>query len=181
MLWSKASQLKPPEDNHHCCLYHRQSFSLCFALFITTVPISFLVGVLFFLVFSFQVQNPKDISSSLRLPSDDGDPNAYLVNFSATKLTTLVSWISSVATLLPGSLMTLFSYRIANKLRERSDAAEVDGLPTPYQFGLLLEGLDGKYISLWHAFLYLLWRKRAKIRSPVHLTFGTLITIFLLK
>ena len=74
----------------------------------------------------------KWVLLELQLPLDRVDSSAYLVDFSATQLTTLASWASSIATLMPRVLVGLHRYRVVRAIIHYSNAASLNELPTPY-------------------------------------------------
>lgn len=148
--------------------------NIALAIIVITVPFLAFVGLLVYLVFNFRVQR-GDLSANLQLPGDAEDRNVYFVDYSATKLTTIASWASNIATILPGFVLTISSYHLANIYLVQSEEAEsvaVGGrsLPTPYQLGLLLDMLDGKVTALWNVLNYCFWKKRERlnVRTSSH-------------
>jgi len=141
--------------------------NIALAIIIITVPFLVFVGLLFYLVFKFRVQRGH-LSSGLQLPSDVDNDSVYFVDYSATRLTTIASWASNVATILPGLVMTMSSYHLANKFLDQSKKAQshdvgIRSLPTPYQLGLLLDMLDGKIMAIWNVSNYFLWKQRERL------------------
>ena len=156
----------------------RTTISSVLAAFFATVPFIAIVGVLLYLINANRVGREKLSLPDLHLPTDTSDSDAFLVNFSATQLTTLASWASNVATLVPGLLMTLYSCRVASYLLRQSELGQVEQLLTPYQLSLLLETLDAKLMSLWTGCSYFFWKGRLRaskvLRLPVALLFAAL-------
>ena len=116
------------------------------------------------------------------LPSsnvNDSSPcSGLLVDYGASQLTSLSTWISTVATLLAPAFMALLSYPIAKVMARESHSTEK--LPSPYQTSLLIELLGGSMVSLWGSFTYMLSRRRAKVSGLVHVGFiGLLFAILL--
>jgi len=141
--------------------------NIALAIIVITVPFLVFVGLLLYLVFKFRVQR-GDLLPNLQLPSDSDDTNVYFVDYSATRLTTIASWASNVATILPGFVLTMSSYHLANIYLKQSKKAEnfamgARSLPTPYQLGLLLDMLDGKITAIWNVLNYYFWKKRERL------------------
>jgi hypothetical protein len=77
---------------------------------IIVLPMLVLSGALLGLVFHYRVTQSSDLSGDLQFQDvANSDNNAYLVDFSATRLTTVASWTSSVAPMFPVFVMTLYS------------------------------------------------------------------------
>ena len=141
--------------------------NIALAIIVITVPFLVFIGLLLYLVFKFRVRR-GDLSPNLQLLSDADDTNVYFVNYSATRLTTIASWASNVATILPGFVLTMSSYHLANIYLAQSKKAEncvigARSLPTPYQLGLLLDMLDGKITAVWNVMNYYFWKKRERL------------------
>ena len=176
----------PPQDQQKNKIKRKKYYSgtynsILIAVITTVVPLLALSGVLLYLVFHYRVEQSLSISSNLKLSSDIEDPDAYYIDFSATKLTTIASWMSSIATLLPGSIMTIFSYSLAKTIKHQSEKGDFDGLPTPYQLAILIETLDGKLTSLWNGLTYCAWKRRANINILLRLAFTFLVLALILK
>lgn len=114
---------------------------------IIKLPFLVIVAALLGIILGHRVDRSAPLSSNLRLLGDADDANAYYVDWSATQLSTLTSWASNIATVLPGFIMTLSSYRLAKRFMMDSTSGEAKALPTPYQLGLLLGSLDAKLMS----------------------------------
>ena len=142
------------------------------ALIVVTVSLSGLVGTLLYVVFRYQVEQCNAISPNLSLPTDQQDTLAYYVNYSGTRLTTLALWISNFASILPGSVMTLFPYCLAKQLEQQHENSIHDLRPTPYQLALLINSLSGKLMSVWQWLTYLPWRRREKLSLYLRLHFA---------
>ncbi|CZR64410.1 uncharacterized protein PAC_14308 [Phialocephala subalpina] len=135
-------------------------FSICFA----TVPLLLIACILIGMVYSNLGNAQGDsVLPELQLPSDTVDSSAYLVDFSATQLTTLASWASSIATLLPGVLVGLCGYRVAREMMQHSEDSNTNRLPTPYQLSLLLGTYTGGLLTVWNWISYLLWKRRQNV------------------
>lgn len=139
---------------------------------VISLPMIALSAILLGLVFLNQVNANGSILPDLQLSQvTNDDQNAYLVNFSSTRLITIASWTSSVAPLLPGFLMTLLSFPTAWHISNSSQLRRVASLPTPYQLSLYLGLLSGHMGSLWQWVKYKCWRQREGQASVV----GTLV------
>jgi len=178
---TSADHQGKPYDGEHSQGIDQGRIVKFLAAFLTTVPFLLVVGVLLHLIFANRVERRTSTSPNLRLPSDTDDADAYLVNFSATQLTTLASWASNIATLVPGFLMTLYSHHLASMMRRQSQNSENGTLPTPYQLGLLLEALDAKLTSLWDGLMYLSWKRRERMNAVVRLAYTLLLVAFTLR
>jgi hypothetical protein len=147
--------------------------TICFATF----PLLIVACILIILVYSnlgnTTFAHGKSVLPELQLPSDRVDNSVYLVDFSATQLTTLASWASSIATLMPGVLIGLYGYRVAKAMIRYSETASTDDLPTPYQLSLLLGTYTGGILILWDWISYLFSKRRQKM-VPVF-TFALII------
>lgn len=121
------------------------------------------------MVVAFKVDRKALSEPSLRLPSDRDDPNAYFVDIDAARFVTISSWASSVASLLPGFVMSLCSFHVSRKLLNKAEKDEVSKLPTPYQLGLLLETFDAQLLSLWDVISYWPWKTRRPFSSMLRL------------
>lgn len=114
------------------------------------LPMLIFPGVLLGLVYAYRVQQVAPLHSNLALPGETPESGVYYVNLPATRLIFISSWSSSVAPLLIGSFLTLFSYSVAQKLLTDPREAGKPVLPTPYQFTLLLGMLkDSSIKTLW--------------------------------
>jgi hypothetical protein len=123
------------------------------AFAIIFLPLTILSGVLLGLIFYYRVVPNNSLSSTkLQLPqgSDASNDSFYLVDFSATKLTTVASWTSSVASLLPGFVMTLLSYPASSRILKASKDESAASLMTPFQLCLFVSLLKGGIGSLWY-------------------------------
>ena len=150
------------------------TLSSVLAAFFVTVPFIAIVGILLYLINANRVGQEKLGLPDLHLPTDTSDSSAFLVDFSATQLTTLASWASNVATIVPGFLMTLYSWRVARYLLRQSEIGQSEKCPTPYQLGLLLEALDAKLMSVWNGFSYFFWKERLGSTKVLRLTIALL-------
>jgi hypothetical protein len=144
---------------------------------ILTIPLLILTAALLFLVFSYLIK-PATFNS-LGFPINQNahiSSDAYYINFSATSLTTVASWCSSLAPLLPPTVMTLLLYHISAMLKTKSENHANQELPTPFQLSLLVSFSEASLLSLWRWFVYISERKREKSVSIIRLA-TTILTI----
>lgn len=160
----------------------------------TTVPFIGCVVAIMTIVFQYRVGRrisnitytggtaPPD--APLIRPSNftgDEDSSAYLITYSATRLTTVASWTSTIAAVMPGFVMTLLSFQVANQMLKECKSTSQGHLPTPYQLGLLLESFQGGPMALWNGLNYVLWKRRNKLNPMLRLTFSGLTIGLLLR
>ncbi|KAH8672041.1 hypothetical protein BGZ60DRAFT_537553 [Tricladium varicosporioides] len=120
-----------------------------------TVPMIAFSATLLGLIYHYRIARNDYMSSNLRLDIGDGDSNAIYVNFSATALTQIASWSSTLAPILVGFAISLISYPVARSMLLASQRNDTRGLPTPYQFHLMFRMVaNGSWISLWHWIKY---------------------------
>lgn len=154
--------------------------SIIIAVTTITIPLLAFTGVLLYLVLHHRFeQNPA--WPNLQLSTDRLGSSAYYVDFSATKLTTIASWMSSIAALLPGCIMTILSHHLAKMYKQQSENGDFDALPTPYQLALLIETFHDKLTSLWNGLTYCLWKRRANLNILLRLAFPFLVISLLLR
>lgn len=132
-----------------------------FSLFVVTVPLLLLSGVLLGLIFTHRIDSLSSGYGNLQYPAFVADADAYYVDFSATRLITVASWTSTVAPLGPGFLMTLISFPVAYTLRRKSENTEHAQLPTPYQLNILLDLSTARIGALWQWSKYFFWKSRS--------------------
>lgn len=160
----------------------------------TTVP--FLVCVVAMMTIIFRYQVGKTVSrlnfSGQPAPADTprirpsnftdvDDPSVYLVDYSATRLATVASWTSTIAAVMPGFVMTLLSFQVANRMLKECKSASQEHLLTPYQLGLLLESFQGGPMAVWNGLNYVLWKRRNKLNRMLRLAFSGLTIGLLLR
>lgn len=105
-----------------------KSAELAVTMMVTTAPFLVFVGILLHLVLDYQVAGNDPALPNLQLPGDEIEYGVYLVNYSATKLTTIASWASNIAAVLPGCIMTMFSYRLAQMFTKEIAADQYNAL-----------------------------------------------------
>jgi hypothetical protein len=134
------------------------------SLAVIVIPMVILTAVLLGLIAYNQV--PQTYSALPGIPDPLArESSAFLVDFSATRLLAVASWMSTVSSLLPSFAMLLFSYRVARTILNASKEKNTDNLPTPYQLSMLLDVLSGSIGSLWSWFKYRGWNKRERVNG----------------
>lgn len=149
------------------------------ALSLVSLPMILLTGILLGLVFYYEIKPSRFNLPGVPDPYNT-DATAFLVDFSATKLVTVASWTSSTTSLLPPFAMVLLSYPVARSISEASQRGNKDELPSPYQFGLLLELLGGNVGSLWSWIRYRRWRTKERTTSSLRVSFYGLVFVTVL-
>jgi hypothetical protein len=115
-------------------------------------------------------------ASALDGTSGLDDTTAYFVDFSATSLTTLASWLSSVAPHVTLATMTLVGLPFANRMRELTAACKYEDLPSPTQLSIVIQLLSGSPLAIWDWLPIRSWRVKER---PIK-GLNALVTIFCL-
>jgi len=156
---------------------------ILFAFSLMTIPMSIFSALLLGLIFYLRV-TPNESSSSdlqLNLPSYS---NVIYVDISATALTTVASWSSTIAPILVGCAVTLISYPIAKQILRAGQTGKTERLPTPFQLSLMLKTItSGSPQALWNWWQYV-WGWRGKKQSqgrPMRLMTSVLILALILR
>lgn len=138
------------------------------AFTIMTLPMLIFSGLLLGLVFHYRITQNYFTSSDLAFDSNQNDPNVYFVRISATTLTTVASWSSTIAPILVGFGVALVSYPVAKGLLTASENHEVAKLPTPFQLSLIVRMISsGSFSALWSWLMYSFgWRGRREHQGP---------------
>ncbi|XMA10671.1 hypothetical protein WAI453_003462 [Rhynchosporium graminicola] len=160
-----------------------QKGDIIFAFSLMAIPMSLFSALLLGLIFYFKVSSPLSGSPELQLPGAPTHDNVIYVNISATTLTTVASWSSTLAPILVGCAISLISYPVANRILRAGQSGKTGELPTPFQLGLMLKmSTSGSPQSLWNWVLYVWgWRgKRAAQGSPMKLMTSILILALML-
>lgn len=121
---------------------------ILFAIVAATIPLLVIAILLLAIVLRYRVVLSPPHPALQTTANNANENGAFLVNFSATRLTTLASWASNIAAILPPFIMTLIALRLSRTLTENSEKRNVDGLPTPWQFSLLVELMAGRLFTL---------------------------------
>ncbi|KAF2475883.1 uncharacterized protein BDR25DRAFT_310334 [Lindgomyces ingoldianus] len=136
---------------------------------IMTIPMVLFSALLLGLIYHFRVEPTTSSTSNLSLSSPTQAPRFILVTISATTLTTIASWSSTVAPLLIVWALILASYPIARQILLESRCGTVNGLPTPYQFAIMTRMIrNASPSSLWQWLTYYVgWRGRDTQSKPL--------------
>ncbi|EXJ76244.1 uncharacterized protein A1O5_00752 [Cladophialophora psammophila CBS 110553] len=133
---------------------------------IICIPIALLAGALLALVYMYRIDPVpnlfKPTETSLR------GPGFVLVNFSATRLVFVASFLSTLAPLLGSFILSLFALPVSRRLRDASREAKYLNLPTPFQMSLLVGILVASAQQLRSYLWYLLRRRRPSIPPVLH-------------
>lgn len=137
------------------------------------------------LVFYFQVSYTAPANSDLELPTLN-EPDVYYVDLSATFITAVGSWSSSLAPSIGGFMVALYSYPLTKRyLKEvRSETPKEAELFTPFQLSLALRFLNGGGLgALWSWGTYICgWRGRRQPQPSILLALSALgITVGMLR
>lgn len=137
-----------------------QEILIAFA--VMTLPMLIFSGLLLGLVFHYRITQNDFTSGDLAFDSNQNDPNVYFVRISATTLTTVASWSSTIAPILVGFGVALVSYPVAKGLLTASENHDVAQLPTPFQLSLIVRMISsGSFSALWSWLMYSIgWRGR---------------------
>jgi len=155
------------EDFTHVKPYESIFRRLVWPATVICVPMLLLSVALLYVVFHHliePVENVFDPNSGLE---NFNDHRYLLVNFSATKLVFVASFLSTMAPLLAGCILQLTGVLVYRELIKTSHVRHFAILPTPYQMSLLVGVLSASYEQLYNAFVHLLSRKRRARVSPV--------------
>ena len=112
------------------------------------------------------------------------DHNVIYVDMSATILTTVASWSSTMAPLVLPFLLTLVSFPVARTMMRASQNGDRARQPTPYQLALILKLLSNASLgSLWRCITYLFTstKKRAALTKPLAVMTWLLLMASLLR
>ena len=166
----------PPSKNQPHVADYRDMASeakrtIAVALAVILLPMLGLTALLLGLILANRVERR---SGSLAFTQrSDTDDSAYYVDFNATALATISSWSATVAPLLAVAAMSLASFPIARVFKGNSESGSRD-LPTPFQFGMLLESLTGTIGAFFSLGKYILWPHKASFPPLVGLAFFVL-------
>ena len=153
--------------------------SIAWPLFLVTVPITLLCAALLAIIYGYRVTSEPGIFTT---PDSTviNDRWSILVNYPATRLVFVASFLSSLAPTLAGFIMALWALPIAQKMQVASSQGQHAQLPTPYQLSLLVGVSLASYERLWRYFVYSMSNNRAKIPRLLHEDAAMLCTAILL-
>jgi hypothetical protein len=148
---------------------HRRSLakSLFWPTLILITPITLLSAALLALVFAYEAQTDPDLFQPSG-HSSQGSSSYILVNFSATRLVFVASFLSSTAPILTSFVMTLWTLPAVESMRLASLEHNYSQLPTPYQLSLVIGMTLASYERLWRYLAYLVSPSRSQIPRVVH-------------
>jgi hypothetical protein len=132
------------------------------AFALVSIPFSVLSLVLLGVVLGTRVEGTFDTTDGQQVNG------SYVITLSATTVTLIASYSSTIAPIAVGFAMTLIIYSVSNDLIKYSDKGQLDKLPTPYQMGLLIKLRSGGIGSLWPWFQYTFrWNVRHRLSGVV--------------
>lgn len=125
---------------------------------IVTLPMLILAAVLLILVYHFQISHSTaNIDPDLNFSGLTDESDVYYVNLSATFITAVASWSSSLAPLLVGFILALYSYPLSKGYLKqvRRGFNNDPNLFTPYQLAIALRFLGGGgFGAIWNWIKY---------------------------
>lgn len=112
------------------------------------IPMIFLPALLLGLVFARSTKNDPSSETEFSFNANEtsNPSDSYFVKMNATTLLTISAWSSTLTPLLGAVLMHLWSYRAAASIFKHSQNRYKLGLPSPYQFALILEMIKGQSV-----------------------------------
>ena len=144
------------------------------AVALVSVPFSVLSVALLSVVLSYRIQGSFQVDESV-------SGQNYLVNLSATTITLIASYSSTIAPIAIGFAMTMIFYSISGAMIKQSEKGRFAELPTPYQMGLLVAMRGGGMGPLWDWFKYVfLWRVKHKVGGALKIGTTSLFVATLL-
>jgi hypothetical protein len=157
-LLGNEERAKTPESTSS----HRFPRGFVLAAFLAIAPLLALFTALVLLLELYKVKPSTHSRADFSFNENSSDPAAFYVDYDATRYTTVASWTSSIALLLPGFLTSLIWYRQTQQLESDASLVQYDKLLTPYQLSLVLNLKSGTLGSLWEYVSYILSRRREK-------------------
>src|SRR5262245_27337496 len=89
---------------------------ILFLFFAMVIPMIAFSGSLLGLVYYYRVVHNNFVSENLRFPGGEDEPDVIYVRLSATTLTAVASWSSTMGLIVAGFAVTLISYPVARTL-----------------------------------------------------------------
>ncbi|KAJ9615147.1 hypothetical protein H2200_001221 [Cladophialophora chaetospira] len=133
---------------------------ITWALTCLSLPMVVLTAIFIGLVYGYKVSNSRDASTDLTGRRSSLDGSAYYVDYSATRLVTVSSWTSTVASFTTTFVMVLVSYPLARDFLRKSKSGSPESLPTPYQLSLIIGLLQGGFGPFWSWLQYCFQKDR---------------------
>ena len=132
------------------------------------LPTTLLSGVLVGLVWGYRVVPEQGLFPYSNNANQATGSTWILVDYSATRLVFVASWLSTLAPALASFVMLLWSLPIAQALRAASVTLDAGHLPTPYQLSLIIGVTLASIQRLRRYFQYALSRSRPRIPPVLH-------------
>jgi hypothetical protein len=132
------------------------------------LPITLLSGVLVGLVWGYRVVPEQGLFPYSSNANQTTGSTWILVDYSATRLVFVASWLSTLAPTLASFVMVLWSLPIAQAMRAASVASDAGHLPTPYQLSLIIGVTLASTQRLRRYFQYALSGSRPRIPPVLH-------------
>jgi hypothetical protein len=133
------------------------------------------------MIYGYRVRSEPSLFSTLNNEQVNRPHGYLLIKYSATRLVIIASFISTLAPILAGSIMSLWTFPIAQSMRIASSTTQYSQLPTPYQLSLVIGISLASHQRLWRYYEYMLSRTRCSTIPPIlHKTAGMLTCTVLL-
>ncbi|KIW80299.1 hypothetical protein Z517_06914 [Fonsecaea pedrosoi CBS 271.37] len=142
------------------------------------IPIALLAGTLLALVYMYRVVPVPNLFKPTEATLHE--PGFVLVNFSATRLVFVASFLSTLAPLLGSFILSVFALTVSRKLRDASREAKYLDLPTPFQMSLLIGILVASAQQFRSYLWYLVRRRRPSIPPVLHCAASMMLLSLLL-
>jgi hypothetical protein len=154
--------LRPGKDLRSASPKSKDGYwEIAIAFAIVSIPFSLLSLVLLGVVLGSRINGTFDTG-------DQQFNDSYIVTLSATTITLIASYSSTVAPIAVGFAMTLIIYSTSNDIIKYSNGGQLDKLPSPYQMALLIKLRSGGIGSLWPWFQYTFrWNVKHRLASVV--------------
>jgi hypothetical protein len=148
---------------------------------IVTFPMLILAIILIILVYHFQISHATaDINPELQFPALTDGPGVYYVNLSATFITAVASWSSTLAPLLVGFILALYSYPLSKSYLHQTRRGQHNdpNLFTPYQLAIALRFLGGGgFGAIWNWIKYAIGDRRTRQQQSSALIKLSILTV----
>jgi hypothetical protein len=155
--------------------------ALIWPAMIITFPMALLCGVLLGMIYGYRVRSEPSLFSSINNEQLNRPHGYLLVNYPATRLVFIASFISTLGPILAGSIMSLWTFPVAQSMIKASSTAQYSQLlPTPYQLSLIIGISLASYQRLRRYYEYMLSKMRSSIPPILHKTAGMLTFAVLL-
>ena len=161
-------------DKHH--RLGKNELGIALPALISILPAMILGSGVLWIVYRYKVENPTVTDHYFSNVKKVDDSGHYFVQYDSSRLVTLSSLASTIATLLPGAIMTLFWRPMALSYQKASDSRSIEKLPTPYHLNLLLAMKTGGIQPLWDWIAHSARKMRERQSSALKST-GLLLTL----